>query len=62
MTELLKKLQSAERLIKLEAHAYVAEKGSAPKSKDKNKQKKVQTLQAQGVLKKLKASVFTTCN
>ena len=35
MAKLLKELQSAKGLIKPVAHAYVAEKGSAPKLKGK---------------------------
>ena len=37
MAKLLKELQSAEGLIKPVVHAYVAEKGSAPKLKGKKK-------------------------
>jgi len=58
MAELLKEIQSVEGLIKLVAHAYAAEKGSAPKSKDKKKQKTVLKLQAHGVLKKPNVKVF----
>ena len=58
MTELLKELQSAEGLIKPVAHVYATEKGSAPKSKSKKKQKKGQKPQAQGVVKKPRTKCF----
>ena len=58
MIELLNKLQSVEGLIKPVARAYVAEKGSAPKLKGKKKQKKVQKMQAQGVVTKPKNKYF----
>ena len=58
IAELLKKLQSAEGLIKPVARAYIAEKNSAPKSKGKKKQIKFEKLQAQGVVKNLKGKCF----
>ena len=39
LTEFLKKHQSAEGFIKPVAHAYVAEKSSAPKLKDMKRKK-----------------------